>query len=131
MTGRDGRTGAGDGGLRPGRVGRVLDTTELTAAVERLADRLRAAPQSRLPRGAAAEGLALARELALRAQRIEEPGREPRLVPDAGVFTVADQVAVTGTDLAEALRTAPSPSRERELDEAVRLVREALERSGL
>ncbi|MGW6537136.1 hypothetical protein ACWGBV_27845 [Streptomyces sp. NPDC055051] len=109
----------------------MLDTSELTGAVERFADRLRVAPQSRLQRGAAAEGLALARELAVRAQRAEEPGREPRTVPDAGLFAVADQLVVVGTDLAEALRTAPSPSRERELGEAVRLVREAAERSGL
>ncbi|MFD6246050.1 hypothetical protein [Streptomyces roseolus] len=110
----------------------MLDTSELTAVVERFADRLRAAPQSRLQRGAAEEGLALARELAVRAQRAETPGAEPRVIPDAGVFAVADQLAVAGTDLAEVLRTAPSPpSLERELDEAVRLVREALERSGL
>ncbi|MFB7936263.1 hypothetical protein ACFWIN_24650 [Streptomyces sp. NPDC127049] len=109
----------------------MLDTSELTAAVERLADRLRVAPQSRLQRGAAAEGLALARELAVRAQAVETPGLEPRTVPDAGLFAVADQLVVVGTDLAEALRTAPSPSRERELVEAVRLVREAAERSGL
>ncbi|MFF9146358.1 hypothetical protein ACF1BN_16005 [Streptomyces sp. NPDC014861] len=109
----------------------MLDTSELTGVVERFADRLRVAPQSRLQRGAAAEGLALARELAVRAQRAEEPGREPRTVPDAGLFAVADQLVVVGTDLAEALRTAPSPSRERELGEAVRLVREAAERSGL
>ncbi|MFF9341062.1 MULTISPECIES: hypothetical protein [unclassified Streptomyces] len=109
----------------------MLDTSELTAAVERFADRLRAAPQSRLQRGAAAEGLALARELAVRAQRAEEPDREPRIIPDAGVFAVADQLAVAGADLAEVLRTAPSPSRERELDEAVALVRGARERSGL
>ncbi|MFE5791060.1 hypothetical protein ACFQ8C_00645 [Streptomyces sp. NPDC056503] len=109
----------------------MLDTSELTAAVERFADRLRAAPQSRLQRGAAAEGLALARELAVRAQRAETPALEPRIIPDAGVFTVADQLAVAGHDLAEILRTAPSPSRERELDEAVGLVREARERSGL
>ncbi|MER5735483.1 MULTISPECIES: hypothetical protein [unclassified Streptomyces] len=109
----------------------MLDTSELTAAVERFADRLRAAPQSRLQQGAAAEGLALARELAVRAQRAEEPDREPRIIPDAGVFTVADQLAVAGADLAEVLRTAPSPSRERELDEAVTLVRAARERSGL
>ncbi|MEV7532646.1 hypothetical protein [Streptomyces hydrogenans] len=109
----------------------MLDTSELTAAVERFADRLRAAPQSRLQRGAAAEGLALARDLAVRAQRAEFPDREPRTIPDAGVFTVADQLAVAGADLAEILRTAPSPSRERELDEAVRLVRETRERAGL
>ncbi|MFI9121670.1 hypothetical protein [Streptomyces bikiniensis] len=109
----------------------MLDTSDLTAAVERFADRLRAAPQSRLQRGAAAEGLALARELAVRAQRVEEPGREPRTMPDAGIFTVADQLVVAGSDLAEALRTAPAGSREGELDEAVGLVREAAERSGL
>ncbi|MFC8173340.1 hypothetical protein ACFUJ0_21775 [Streptomyces sp. NPDC057242] len=109
----------------------MLDTSDLTAAVERFADRLRAAPQSRLQRGAAAEGLALARELAVRAQRAEEPDREPRTMPDAGVFAVADQLAVAGSDLAEALRTAPADSREGELDEAVGLVREAAARSGL
>jgi hypothetical protein len=108
----------------------VLDTTPLTAAVDRLADRLRGAPQSRLQRGAAAEALALARELSVRAQRLEAsldapgdtPGTapgEPRLMPDAGVFVVADQLTVAAGDLAEALRTAPS---EAELDEAVRAV---------
>ncbi|MFE2557152.1 hypothetical protein ACFXGT_14205 [Streptomyces sp. NPDC059352] len=109
----------------------MRDTSELTAAVERFADRLRAAPQSRLQRGAAAEGLALARELAARAQRAENPGREPLTMPDAGVFAVADQLVVAGNDLAEILRTAPADSREGELGEAVRLVREAAERSGL
>ncbi|MFD7442375.1 hypothetical protein [Streptomyces sp. NPDC059909] len=104
----------------------MLDTTPLTAAVERIADRLRAAPQSRLQRGAAAEGLALARELALRAQRIETPDDEPRNMPDAGIFAVADQLMVAGTDLAEALRmTTASPE---ELGEAVRFVEEAGQR---
>ncbi|WP_225803340.1 hypothetical protein [Streptomyces sp. NK15101] len=107
------------------------DTSELTAAVERFADRLRAAPQSRLRQAAAAEGLALARELAVRAQRAEDPDREPRIMPDAGLFTVGDQLAVAGNDLAEVLRTAPAGSHEKELDEAVRLVREAAERAGL
>ncbi|UYQ62514.1 hypothetical protein [Streptomyces peucetius] len=107
----------------------MLDTTELTAAAERFADRLRAAPQSRLQRGAAAEALALARELSARAQRIEEPEREPRTMPDAGVFTVADQVLVAANDLAEALRSVPAASRA--VDEAVALVRSAEQRSGL
>ncbi|WP_369144609.1 hypothetical protein [Streptomyces sp. R44] len=107
------------------------DTSELTAAVERFADRLRAAPQSRLKQTAAAEGLALARELAVRAQRAEDPDREPVIMPDAGLFVVGDQLAVAGNDLAEILRTAPAGSREAELDEAVRLVGEAAERSGL
>ncbi|MFF8379887.1 hypothetical protein ACF07V_27590 [Streptomyces sp. NPDC015661] len=107
------------------------DTSELTTAVERFADRLRAAPQSRLKQVAAAEGLALARELAVRAQRAENPDREPRTMPDAGLFVVGDQLAVAGNDLAEILRTAPAGSHEGELDEAVRLVREAAERAGL
>ncbi|MFD7867946.1 hypothetical protein [Streptomyces sp. NPDC057682] len=103
----------------------MLDTTPLIIAVDRFADRLRAAPQSRLQRGAAAEGLAAARELAARAQRAEEPGREPRIMPDAGIFAVGDQLAVAGRDLAVALETAPSE----ELDEAVRYVEEAAGRA--
>ncbi|GFH37298.1 hypothetical protein SCWH03_35360 [Streptomyces pacificus] len=97
--------------------------------MERFADRLRAAPQSRLQRGAAAEGLALARELAVRAQRIEAPGRQPWTMPDAGVFAVADQLVVAGTDLAEALRTGAAPRGE--LDEAVALVEAAARRARL
>jgi hypothetical protein len=108
----------------------VLDTTDLTAAVDRFADRLRAAPQSRLQRGAGAEGLALARDLAVRAQRIEEPGSEPRIMPDAGLFAVADQLSVAGRDLAEALRSDPSGTTA-QLDQAVDLVRAAQERAGL
>ncbi len=99
----------------------MLDTTPLLTAVERLADRLRSTPESRLRRGAAADGLALARELALRAQRLEFPGRAPRVLPDAGLFSVADQLAVAGRDLALAMGTAPPV----ELDEAVRLVEAA------
>lgn len=119
----------------------MLDTSPLTAAVERFADRLRAAPQSRLQRGAAEVALDLARELSVRAQRLEEAaggrggatGAAPaREMPDAGIFVVGDQVAVAGTDLAEALRgvgpgagpdgtKAPSEA----LDEAVRLVEQA------
>ncbi|WP_405687289.1 hypothetical protein [Streptomyces sp. NBC_00057] len=103
----------------------MLDTTPLITAVDRFADRLRAAPQSRLQRGAAAEGLATARELALRAQRIEAPDREPRIMPDAGIFAIGDQLAVAGRDLAVALETAPSA----ELDEAVQFAAEAAARA--
>ncbi|MFD7717719.1 hypothetical protein [Streptomyces sp. NPDC059814] len=103
----------------------MLDTTPLIIAVDRFADRLRAAPQSRLQRGAAAEGLAVARRLAVRAQRIEAPEREPRTMPDAGIFAIGDQLAVAGRDLAVALETAPSA----ELDEAVRFVDEATARA--
>lgn len=102
----------------------MLDVTPLVIAVDRLAARLRAAPQSRLQRGAAAEGLSVARELAARAQRIEFPGRAPRPMPDLGMFTVADQVAVAGHDLAEMLRKAS----EAELAEAVNLVEDATRR---
>ncbi|MFF3304115.1 hypothetical protein [Streptomyces sp. NPDC002908] len=103
----------------------MLDTTPLVTAVDRFADRLRSAPQSRLQRGAAAEGLATARELSARAQRAESPGREPRIMPDAGMFAVGDQLAVAGRDLAVALETASS----QELDEAVRCVDEAAARA--
>ncbi|AXE26652.1 hypothetical protein C0216_27285 [Streptomyces globosus] len=107
----------------------MLDTSPLTDAVERFADRLRAMPQSRLQRGAAAEALELARELSVRAQRLEAPdGAAPaHTMPDAGVFAVGDQVAVAGTDLAEALRAAPETAKapSEMLDEAVRLVEQA------
>ncbi|MFI1786578.1 hypothetical protein [Streptomyces rubiginosohelvolus] len=103
----------------------MLDTTPLILAVDRFADRLRSAPQSRLQRGAAAGALAAARELAVRAQRLESPGAEPRELPDAGMFAVGDQLAVAGRDLAVALETAPS----QELDEAVRYVDEAVARA--
>ncbi|MEU7553789.1 hypothetical protein AB0B01_15835 [Streptomyces sp. NPDC044571] len=113
----------------------MLDTSPLAAAVERFADRLRAMPQSRLRQGAAATALELARELSVRAQRLEEAeagrGAAPaREMPDAGLFVVGDQVAVAGLDLVEALAaagahpdstTAPSEM----LDEAVRLVEQA------
>lgn len=103
----------------------MLDTTPLITAVDRFADRLRAAPQSRLQRGAAAEGLATARELAVRAQYIEAPDREPHVMPDAGMFAIGDQLALAGRDLALALEMAPSV----ELDEAVRFVEEATARA--
>ncbi|MEV7088347.1 hypothetical protein AB0O07_21065 [Streptomyces sp. NPDC093085] len=106
----------------------MLDTTPLTAAVDRFADRLRAAPQSRLQRGAAARALDLARELSVRAQRLEDPGAEVRTMPDAGLFAVADQLTVAAADLAEALRTAPSQA---ELDEAVREVGDAVSEAAL
>lgn len=103
----------------------MVDTTRLTRAVEHFADRLRAAPQSRLQRGAAAEALALARELSRRAQVIEDPARPPREMPDAGMFAAADQVTVAGRDLALVLTD------EGLLDEAVRLVEEARARAGV
>jgi hypothetical protein len=106
----------------------VLDTTPLTSAVDRFTDRLRAAPQSRLRRGPAAAALVLARELSVRAQRLDDPGAEPRIMADAGVFAVADQLAVAAGDLVEALRTAPS---QQELDEAVRSVARTVAEANL
>ncbi|PWI06172.1 hypothetical protein DIZ27_35125 [Streptomyces sp. NWU339] len=103
----------------------MLDTTPLIRAVDHFADRLRAAPQSRLQRGAAAEALALARELARRTQRVEEPGTEPREMPDAGMFAAADQISVAGHDLALVLKN------EGEVEEAVRLVEESQKRAGV
>ncbi|WPB92755.1 hypothetical protein R8789_28055 [Streptomyces malaysiensis] len=111
------------------------DVTPLSTAVDRLADRLRALPQSRLRAGAAAEGLALARELSLRAQRLEEPDTLPRIMPDAGLFVVADQVAVAGHDLVHALERAPggagSGRTAHGVAEAVALVEEAAGRCGV
>ncbi|WP_326582289.1 hypothetical protein OG250_25995 [Streptomyces sp. NBC_00487] len=103
----------------------MLDTTPLTRAVDHFADRLRAAPQSRLQRGAAAEALALARELALRAQRLESPEGPLHEMPDVGMFAAADQVTVAGNDLALVLGD------EGELAEAVGLVEEAQRRAAV
>src|SRR5436305_13091541 len=85
-------------------------TAALLDAVDHLADRFRAMPQSRLlaavpgyPSRAAA-GLALARQLASRAQLLEKPAvGAPRAFPDAGAFAVGDQIAVAGHDLLAAL----------------------------
>ncbi|WP_217164613.1 hypothetical protein ACGH7X_15990 [Streptomyces sp. BBFR51] len=103
----------------------MVDTTPLTRAVDDFADRLRAAPQSRLQRGAAAEALGLARELARRAQLVEEPGAEPREMPDAGMFAAADQIAVAAHDLALVLED------EGQVEEAAGLVEEARKRAGV
>ncbi len=93
--------------------------------MDHFADRLRAAPQSRLQRNAAAEALGLARELARRAQLLEEPGTELREMPDAGMFAAADQITVAGHDLALALAD------EGDLEAAVALVEEAQKRAGV
>ncbi|MFF8728262.1 hypothetical protein ACF073_17470 [Streptomyces sp. NPDC015171] len=103
----------------------MVDTTPLTKAVDHFADRLRAAPQSRLQRSAAAEALGLARQLAGWAQRVEAPGAEPREMPDAGMFAVADQILVAAHDLAVVLES------DEQVAEAVRLVEEARQRAGV
>ncbi|MDQ1046120.1 hypothetical protein QFZ76_004356 [Streptomyces sp. V4I2] len=103
----------------------MVDTTRLCRAVDHFADRLRAAPQSRLQRGAAAEALGLAREFARWAQEVEAPGAEPREMPDAGMFAAADQITVAVHDLALVLTD------EGQVDDAVRLVEEAQKRAGV
>ncbi|MGW6736808.1 hypothetical protein [Streptomyces sp. NPDC055013] len=103
----------------------MVDTTRLTRAVDHFADRLRAAPQSRLQRSAAAEALALARELARWAQVLEAPEVEPRVMPDAGMFAAADQITVAVHDLAVVL------TNEGEVEDAVRLVEEAQKKAGV
>ncbi|MBQ1001078.1 hypothetical protein ACWD6Q_30265 [Streptomyces nigra] len=103
----------------------MVDTTPLTRAVDHFADRLRAAPQSRLQRGAASEALGLARELSRRAQLLEEPGAEPREMPDAGMFAAADQITVAVHDLEVVLTS------DAEVEDAVRLVEEAQKRAGV
>lgn len=93
--------------------------------MDHFADRLRAAPQSRLQRGAAAEALGLAREFARRTQALEEPGTEPREMPDVGMFAAADQITVAVHDLALVLTD------EGQVEEALELVAQAQRRAGV
>ncbi|MGQ0463742.1 MAG: hypothetical protein ACT4QG_00315 [Sporichthyaceae bacterium] len=82
-----------------------------TNAARVFADRLRTLPESRLQRSdgtetLAAAGLRLAQLLAdLAAGVTARDGSPPppRRVPDVGPFAVADQIAVTAADLAQAL----------------------------
>ena len=67
----------------------------------------------------------MARELSRRAQLMEEPEREPREMPDAGMFAAADQSLVAAHDLAVVVRS------EDQVAEAVRLVEEARQRAGV
>ncbi|WP_062216416.1 hypothetical protein [Streptomyces sp. NBRC 109706] len=98
-----------------------VDTAELNAALERAVERLRRLPESRLRRGAAAEGRALADELTRRAQLLERPcGGGTRRVPDVGLWAVGDQITVTGHDLARAIEESTDEERaRRELSEAL------------
>ncbi|ELP69489.1 hypothetical protein STRTUCAR8_06671 [Streptomyces turgidiscabies Car8] len=67
----------------------------------------------------------MARELARRAQLLESPAEDPRVMPDAGMFAAADQVTVAAHDLALVLRG------EGELASALALVAEAQQRAGV
>ena len=93
--------------------------------MDHFADRLRAAPQSRLQRGAATEALGLAREFARRTQVLEEPGTELREMPDAGMFAAADQITVAVHDLVLVLTD------ENQVEEAMELVAQAQQRAGV
>lgn len=93
--------------------------------MDQFADRLRAAPQSRLQRGAAAEALGLARELSGWAQRLEDPAAEVREMPDAGMFAAADQVTVAARDLSVVIGS------DEEVARAVVVVEEAMKRAGV
>lgn len=93
--------------------------------MDHFADRLRAAPQSRLQQGAAAEALGLAREFARRTQVLEEPGTGLREMPDAGMFAAADQITVAVHDLALVLTD------ESQVEEAMELVAQAQRRAGV
>ncbi len=67
----------------------------------------------------------MARELSRRAQLLEDPGVEPREMPDAGMFAAADQILVAAHDLAVVLES------DDQVAEAVRLVEEARQRAGV
>lgn len=110
----------------------MTDVDALLDAVDRLADAVRALPQSRLRRGVACEVLTLARELARRAQLLERPGRQPAVLPEVGMFVVADQLAVAGHDLVEARRAAVRAGADGEgVAEDLALVRQTAQRCGL
>ena len=83
----------------------MSDATRLLLAADRLADRFRSMPQGRLA-ALAPDGLRLARRLARRAQALEGGAVRPEL-PDAGIFAVGDQLALTAHDLAAALAAGP------------------------
>ncbi|KRV48764.1 hypothetical protein AQ490_23110 [Wenjunlia vitaminophila] len=86
------------------------DPALLLDAVDRLSDTFRGLPQSRLLAGVpgfasrAEAGYALASSLADAGQRLEAPERPPARLPQAGPFAVGDQIAVTGHDLAAAIK---------------------------
>jgi hypothetical protein len=111
----------------------ILDALDLQDAVDQLADKFRAMPQSRLlgaveghPSRAAA-ALALARELAVTAQVVEfGPAGPPRELPEAGAFAVGDQLAVAGHDLAAALGPLDPRARVETYDGAHRTAAELL-----
>ncbi|WP_377269671.1 hypothetical protein [Peterkaempfera sp. SMS 1(5)a] len=95
----------------------MLDCAPLLATVDRLADRFRSMPQSKLVApvpghgSRAAAALELARRLAAEAQAVEQDGAAPnRQLPDAGPFAAGDQLAVAGHDLAAALAAHPAGS---------------------
>jgi hypothetical protein len=110
----------------------MLDCAPLLTAADRLADRYRSLPQSRLHGAVAEDGLELARRLAAEAQSVESPGTPARLMPDEGIFAVGDQIAVAAHDLTTALRQCPrGPESAAVLTAAVARVAETARRCGL
>lgn len=81
-----------------------VDPGAFLAAADRLADRFRSMPQSRLTALAPA-GLLLAGRLTRRAQELEGGPARPEL-PEPGIFVVGDQIALTAHDLASAVARA-------------------------
>ena len=79
----------------------------LLHAADRLADRFRSMPQSRLA-ALAPEGLLLARQLVRRTQELEGGAGHGEL-PEAGIFAVGDQIALAAHDLAAALAAESGP----------------------
>src|SRR3954471_17347356 len=101
----------------PARLGSMPDSTTLLHAADRLADRFRAMPQGRLAE-LAPGGLALARRLAHRAQQLEGGAKHLEL-PEAGIFSVGDQIPTTAHDLVAALPPEPGEESARLLADSV------------
>jgi hypothetical protein len=79
----------------------------LLHAADRLADRFRSMPQTRLA-ALAPEGLLLARQLVRRTRELEGGAGHGEL-PEAGIFAVGDQIALAAHDLAAALAAESGP----------------------
>ena len=85
----------------------MSESAALLFAADRLADRFRSMPQSRLA-VLAPEGLLLARALAVRALELEGGPARPEL-PEVGIFAVGDQIALAAHDLAAVLTARNGP----------------------
>lgn len=108
-------------GAAPDNLGGMADPTPFPeaapflAAAQRLADRYRSMPQRKLE-AAAPAGLDLARALARAAGA-------PVELPDAGIFAVGDQIALTAHDLVAELALRDADEAEPALADALARVR--------